>query len=351
MKRVTKRYLFFVSLSYAYSILRPLQKEIWRRGDEVFWFIEDASHLQLKKNEKQLKTIKEVIDYKPDAIFAPGNYIYHFFPGVKVSLFHGYPINKRRNKLDDHFKIRGWFDVYCTQGQSSTPIFKQLEKKHKYFKVYETGWSKTDALVAPNIKIKPRKNKEPSVFVASTFSKNISYLHHFYPIIKKLAQRRNWNWVITLHPKIQDKKLIAEYTKLASKFSNVTFLPKINNISTLYNTDVMLCDSSSIIIEYMLLNKPVVSYKNTSPGKHLINVDNLNNIEQAIEQALTYPKELMKEINSYVSYHESHRDGHNSARILDAVDDFIKNHQGRIKRKPCNLLRKLKLRLNTIFWR
>ena len=39
--------------------------------------------------------------------------------------------------------------------------------------------------------------------------------------------------------------------------------------------------------------------------------------------------------------HEAFRDGHNCSRILDAVDDFIANYQGRLAPKPKNLSRKL----------
>ena len=38
---MAKHYLLFASLNYAYSILRPLEKEILRRGDEAAWYIED----------------------------------------------------------------------------------------------------------------------------------------------------------------------------------------------------------------------------------------------------------------------------------------------------------------------
>ena len=68
-----KRYLFFVSLSYAYPILRPIQSEIWRRGDEVAWFFTSPCDQYLHEGEKQLKTIKEVMEYNPIAVFAPGN--------------------------------------------------------------------------------------------------------------------------------------------------------------------------------------------------------------------------------------------------------------------------------------
>lgn len=348
---MSKRYLFFVTTSYSYSILRPLQEEIWRRGDKVYWFIEKSCPNKLNENEHQLKTIQEVIAYNPIAVFAPGNYIYDFIPGVKVSVFHGYPINKRKNKIDDHFKIRGIFDIYCTQGDSSTAIFKELEKKHKYFKVYETGWCKVDSFFSTIKNNQPRKNDNLTIFVASTFSKGISSLHEFHPIIERLAQNRKWNWIVTLHPKLQEEGLIKKYQILAKEYSNITFIPVIKDIQTIYNTDVMLCDSSSIIIEYMLCDKPVVTYKNTTPGKHLINVTDVNDIEQALEKALTYPKELMNEISTYTQKHEKYPDGKSSARILNAVDDFIENHKEHIKPKPLNLFRKIQFRYKTKYWK
>ena len=66
----------------------------------------------LKPDEIRLHTINDVVEYNPLAIFACGNIIYHFLPGIKVSVFHGYPIGKRGEKSsakDDHFSIRGWF--------------------------------------------------------------------------------------------------------------------------------------------------------------------------------------------------------------------------------------------------
>ena len=141
-----KRYLFFVSLSYAYPILRPIQSEIWRRGDEVAWFFTSPCDQYVHEGEKQLKTIKEVMEYNPIAVFTPGNKVYDFFPGVKVQVFHGFSIDKRPGR-GDHFRIRGLFDIFCTQGSTSTPHFLELEKQYRHFKVYETGWSKTDRLL------------------------------------------------------------------------------------------------------------------------------------------------------------------------------------------------------------
>ena len=106
-----KRYLFFVSLSYAYPILRPIQSEIWRRGDEVAWFFTSPCDQYLHEGEKQLKTIKEVMEYNPIAVFTPGNKVYDFFPGVKVQVFHGFSIDKRPGR-GDHFRIRGLFEIY-----------------------------------------------------------------------------------------------------------------------------------------------------------------------------------------------------------------------------------------------
>jgi hypothetical protein len=77
---------------------------------------------------------------------------------------------------------------------------------------------------------------------------------------------------------------------------------------------------------------------------------NENEIGDAIEKALSRPKELMDNIYTYTMHHEPHRDGKNSARVLDAVDDFIENYKGKIKSKPLNLIRKIKLRLKIKYY-
>lgn len=339
-----KHYLFFAQLSYSYSILRPLQQEIWRRGDDVAWYLEDSCPDILVEGEKRLYTINEVMAYNPIAVFAPGNYIYDFFPGVKVAVFHGYPMKKRIEKIDDHFTLRGWFDIYCTQGESSTPYFQYLEKKNGYFKIYETGWCKMDSFFKSKLEAEPKRDR-PSILYAPTFTKGISSAWVMEPVIRELAKEKDWNWIITFHPKLQtDTELIAKFEQLDKDFPNVDFRKMNKGLETFRESDVLLCDSSSLIVEYMMLDKPVVTFRNTHPGDFLIDVQELDEIGPAIERALTCPNDLMQNIRAYTSEHEGHRDGQNSARVLDAVDDFILNYQGKIKKKPLNLFRKLKLR-------
>ena len=338
-----KRYLFFVSLTYSYSILRPLQSEIWRRGDEVAWFIEEPCENLLIDGEHQLRTIREVMEYNPIAVFAPSNWVYHFFPGVKVQVFHGYAMKKRIEKIDDHFTIRGWFDIYCTQGPSSTPYFKKLEKKYGYFKIYETGWCKIDPFFE-NIEI-PKKER-PVILYSPTFSRRITSAPHLFESITQLIETKPWDWIITFHPKLDDPELIQKYRQLAEMYDNVKFYRFNDGLNTFRKIDVLLCDSSSIVVEVMLLEKPVVTFRNTHPGNFLINILNENELGDAIEKALARPADLMENIKAYTMHHEAHRDGQNSARILDAVDDFILNYKGKIKKKPLNLFRKIKLFLS-----
>ena len=346
---MNKRYLFFVSIAYSFPILRPLQEEIWRRGDEVFWFIEEPCVDLLKENEKRLNTIQEVLNYQPLAVFTPENLVYDFFPGLKVLLFHGYAINKRAEKNDkEHFTIRGLFDIYCTQGESSTPHFKELEEKYGYFKVYETGWCKID----PFFEKSPVhvEKKKTVVLYSTTFSKRLTSAPHLLETITLLVETKPWDWIITLHPRLAPE-LVQKFEDMATHHDNVTFCRFNDGINTFRDVDVMLSDSSSIILELLLLDKPVVTFRNTQPGNHLIDVLREEEVGDAIEKALTKPKALMNHIKEYALHHEAHRDGCNSARVLDTVDDFIANYKGKIKRKPLNLLRKIKLRLKIKYYR
>ena len=209
--------------------------------------------------------------------------------------------------------------------------------------MYETGWSKADAFFRQPA-TEEKHSVTPTILYATTFTRGISSAWEMPEVIERLAEEKPWNWKIILHPKITDLQLIERYKRLAEKHSNITFLGMANDVGILRDSDVMLSDSSSIIVEYMLLGKPVVTYRNTNPGPQLINVPELSEIGEALEKALKRPRSLMEAIEHYSLNHEAHRDGNNCKRILDAVDDFKANYEGRIKRKPLNLLRKVKLR-------
>lgn len=349
LMREMSRYLLFVNLPYAYPILRPLQAEILRRGGEVAWFVEKECPDELRSDEIRLGTVHEVIDFNPVAVFTPGNYIPHFFPGVKVALFHGYPINKRNDHRDDHFTIRGWFDLYCTQGPSSTLVFEQLERKCGFFRVYETGWPKADIYFSSEMQVNAR-NVRPTVLYSSTFTRSLTSAPLLAEEIERLLVARDWNWIFMFHPKLTDPDILDRYKRIATEYPNTTYVGNTFDVTAMHKADVMLCDSSSIILEFMFLDKPVVTFRNSHPGPYLIDVRRPEEVGPALERALTRPDELMREVRTYTMFHEPHRDCRCSARVLDAVDDFLERGHVGLKRKPLNLIRKWKMRRKFHYW-
>jgi hypothetical protein len=131
---MTYRFLIYISFSYAIPIGKPLEEEILRRGYDVFWFsdLEDGAKA-IPQDSNKLQTIQEAVAYKPDIVLTITDNVADFISGVKVQVFHGFPSNKR--KVIEHFRIRGFFDLYCTQGQSSTITFRELAIKHKTLEI------------------------------------------------------------------------------------------------------------------------------------------------------------------------------------------------------------------------
>ena len=339
-------YLLFVSQTYSFSILRPLHDAIVERGDRAAWFLEGVSDKHLKDNEKLITNIEDVKTFNPRAVFVPGNWVPDFFPGIKVQVFHGFNVHKRAGSKQDHFRIRGLFDLYCTQGPDTTEPFQRLAEKYKYFKVTETGWPKLDPLFSEN-KINDLRDeigtKKPIVLYASTFSPALTSAPQLFESIKKLSQDPKWHWLVTLHPKTP-KSLVSQYQELQG--SNLTFKHSDEGVLPLLKTaDVMLCDTSSILLEFLLLQKPVVTFNSAIRGPHLLNIDNADDIEKTITEALTRPEALMNEIKKYSEHIHPYHDGESSLRVLDAADNFFKNKEmSRLKSKPFNLWRKIQMR-------
>jgi CDP-glycerol glycerophosphotransferase (TagB/SpsB family) len=339
------RYLLYASQVYALPILRPLQRAIRERGGRAAWFFDGPGASYLREDEELVRTIRGVRDFRPLAVFVPGNRVPDFFPGVKVEVFHGFSVGKRSERRG-HFRVRGLFDLYCTQGSTTTSHFRNLAQRHGHFHVVETGWPKTDPLFRPASAAWRRWRagwpaERPLVLFASTFTRSLSAAPHLLGTIRDLAARGRWNWLVTLHPKMAPGT-VRGYRALQGP--HLRFAEPDDVVPLYRAADVIVSDTSSVVYEFLLLHKPAVTFRNAEPGPHLINVSDPDRLEAAIERALTRPRELMRSIVSFAEAIHPYRDGRSSERVLEATHDFADHVAGRLARKPVNLWRKVQLR-------
>jgi hypothetical protein len=349
MQHKSKKYLFFISQDYSFPILRPLQEIIWQKGDEVQWFMygDEIHKNYILSNEKVLEHIEEVVIYEPDVVFVPGNVVPSFISGLKVEIFHGLPSNKqKKNGQNYHYIIRGMFDLYATQGPSSTKIFNLLVKKYQFFSVAETGWTKLDPLFSEPTPSKDKTQK--SIFFASTFSPRFSKARILYPFLLEFIQKHDYHWYITLHPKM-NPEIIQKYKEI--QLPNVTFVLPIDVIPYMKKADIMLGDTSSIVYEFLMQHKPVVTFQTEKEIPYVTNVNDLKDLENALLNRLNstekLPEELIKMINDIHPY----RDGHSSLRLIDSVEKMLQGENLPTKKKPLNLFRNFKLRRELSYWK
>ncbi len=343
MKLMQYKFLIYISYSYALPIGMPLETEISKRGYTVKWFadIEDGKKAIQSKNNV-LQTIQDVINYKPDIVLTATDSVPDFITGLKVQVFHGFNAQKRPSKKNtfSHFRLRGFFDLYCTQGPSTTNGFKAHQKNQPYFEVIETGWSKVDPLFPLQEKSKSIK---PTIMIASTFTERLSLAHNdsVFSKIKEISTSGKFNFIMVLHPKIP-KELVEKWKSLNGDY--FTFFNTIDLIPLYKKADIMFADTTSAIQEFLLQKKPVVAFNHTFKHNYLIHVDDAINIESGFKEALSFPKDLLKNIELFIKKLHPYFDGKSTERIIDACIQFLHKDKSYLKSKPLNLIRKYKMR-------
>jgi hypothetical protein len=341
-----RRYLFFASQVYALAILRPLARAIRERGDEGAWFTHDRVARHLRADETRLDDVAAVKSYAPLAVFVPGNWVPDFFPGIKVELFHGFNASKRSERKG-HFRIRGYFDLYCTQGPRTTKPFEDLARRHGYFRVAETGWPKLDPLFDPAA-TGDSGGERPVVLYTSTFNDSLSSTRALFETIRECAANGPWDWLVTFHPKMP-VEIVARYKGIQG--AHLRFCETDDVVPLLRRADVMLSDTSSILHEFLVLNKPVVTFRTRAPANYLIDVAEPADVVAGLTRALDRPSALMAAIEQHA--HEIHpfRDGCSSRRVLEATDRFLAVGRTGLRRKPLNLWRRLQARRRLAYYR
>lgn len=343
------RHLLFGTELYALPILRPLAAAIAARGEECRWYLPGVDAARLASGEIALPDAAAARAYAPDTVLSASNWVPPFVPGLKVQLFHGFSVDKRSESAG-HFRIRGLFDLYCTQGPATTRPFERLAREQPHFRVVETGWPKLDPLFGPEpddvAALRAPARGRPVVLFGSTFTPRLAAAPVLIDEIARLVARGDRYWLLTLHPKTAPE-WFARYRALAGE--HAAFVESDRLLSLLRAADALVADTSSIVSEFVVQQRAVVTFRHRVPRPHMIDVAEPADLDAALARALAPDAALRAAIADYAGLIHPYRDGRASERVLDACRAVLADPPPAAK--PLNLWRRLQIRRELGYWR
>lgn len=334
--------VLFCLNNYAFSILEPIKVVLEQKEHDFLWFVAEKIEKDFPyKDENYTTKIVDLESYNADVIYAPGNIVPYYLRGLKTQIFHGLAGEKK-----GHFRIRHYFDLYLTQGPYFTNKFNELAAKHKDFDVIETGWPKLDEYATTAaLSLKVRNELLASygvkkiILYAPTFSPKLTSAPFLIEQLKQLVANPDYLVLLKFHPLMAEEWLVA-YRELANENERIVFQEEKNIIQFLLMADVLVSDTSSVIYEFLLLDKPVITFKNISASIIWENSDDYSQLVKLVTENLTADpfKDSRKTI--YNEFHP-YNDGKSALRMVEAVEDYLSTHKVPEKRK-ISLFRRMK---------
>lgn len=342
--------LLFATERYALPILQPVADALQAAGHGVHAWLVDGARDSRLANVSVITHARQAVALRPRAVFSAANWVPPFVSGAKVQLFHGFNVEKREDARG-HFRLRGMFDLYCTQGPATTLPFQALAAQAGYFKVVETGWPKLDPLFAPHDAqadaLRAPAGTRPVVMFASTFTERLSAAPHLLDAITAEVARGDRYWLLTLHPKCAPE-LFERYRALAG--DNAAFVETEALIAAQRAADVLVADTTSVVSEFVVQRKPVVTFRNRAPKPHMIDFDDPAQLPAMLARAFAPDPALRTALADYADAIHPYRDGLSSQRVIAATEQLLDGQLGPLARKPGNWVRALQIRKDLGYW-
>lgn len=341
------KYLFYIAKAYSIPIIQPLIQYLDGQGADYRFYVSDKVRERKPDSwhdDKILTRLKDAKRYTPDFVLCPGNFVDFRIPGRKIQLFHGLGVEK-----DVHYKIRHFFDVYLTSGPYVTERFKNLQDKYGDFLICETGWPKIDYILnypAENIRqeLNLPDNKK-IILYAPTFSTKHESASMLTDIIPKIMKDDEF-WIFKFH-ELMDPEVIKVYQALDK--SKALVLKDAEITPYLHASDVMISDTSSVIYEFMVLDKPIITFRTQARPDKGIDIIGADELKTALDRCFNNPDEFkenrhrnLKEINPYLN-------GKISKQVFNELETIYNDNIKPRKKKPLNLFRKIQVIYHGIF--
>ena len=340
------KWLFFVTKPYSFSILEPIQQAVTELDFGIVKWFSASSATNYSCPGDQLKSNEEVSDYNPDAVIVPGNIVPHFWPGLKVQIFHGLD-----EEVKGFYNITGFFDLYCTTGPVMTGKFSTLAKNKKHFLVRETGWPKLDPIYNNKWSFGDQKDQLisqyelspglPIILYAPTFPSKYTSAPDLLGSIRQL-QKHDYNWIIKFHS-LMDESIKEKYKKLDN--NNFRIVDELNILPIMAGSDIMITDTSSVAYEFLHFDRPLITYQAIARREKGIDIQDPSELSSAIERSLNNLDEFSGNRETCLKDIHPYSDGNSSNRVLKGIAEILADGlQNDLKQKPQNIIRKYQIR-------
>ena len=108
-------------------------------------------------------------------------------------------------------------------------------------------------------------------------------------------------------------------------FENVLFIEERNIIKYLLIADLMISDTSSVVYEFLLLDKPVITFKNNSLAVKWDNQLSYSGLVKRVVENLFEDPFKQQRLEILKEYHP-YTDGNSAKRMVDTVEEYIKKN-------------------------
>jgi hypothetical protein len=255
--------------------------------------------------------------------------------GLIVNVGHG-TISKGYYFTDGIWTEReNWFDLLCVPGDYAAEQFRRFLRT----RVAATGMPKLDPVFggaytrAALCRQYGRPETDRLLLYAPTFNEDLSSVYLFESRFAELA-RPGRTVLIKLHGSTK-RATVDAYRALAAATPGLMFVEDPNIAPALGGADVMLSDVSSVVMEFMALDKPVILFDHPRMtayhGYHAEDIEHawrdlgtrvasFDEARDVVDRVLADGDDGRSAIRrGYAARLFADRDGHASARVWDVV--------------------------------
>ena len=223
------------------------------------------------------------------------------------------------------------------------PLHRRRLLDNVFIPIRVTGFIKSDQLFGPKAQTRAefcaRMGIDPAkriVLFAPTYNPELSAIHCVGEGIRKVADK-DTVLLIKLHNMTEDrwKEL---YANIAAANPNIFLLEDADYSGMMHAADLMISDVSSIFIEFLLLDKPVILFNNPRLKEFplyreqdieymtrdaAVLVDSLDALLRAVPEELARPLGRSEIRKRYAMALDHGRDGQSGARAGQAILDWV----------------------------